>query len=325
MSFNRPTIFTIQNLCDLAKERIRKRKDALIMICGVRGSGKSVLGFKLSSRVDEFKIERFGDINIFKSFNPKRDMFYTRDDTLEFIRNRKFSICFIDELIGIAYNREFNKEDQQAIIKALNQYRSHFNIMVMNNPFFYDLDGDLRNLVWMRIDVVSQGIGIVHTSNPSLYNNDSWDTKVNQKIEQNWAGKLNKEPQYYKLTTFRGYIYFNDLTELQHKLYESIRDEKRNKANEYLFINSNLQNDKEANFYEKLIKLGEKGELTLKSFENACYLNNEDAKEVKKKMTYRLRKMNSEKKFEDLISAEKQKVIIKDDLGFIKSEKEVKV
>jgi len=90
----------------------------------------------------------------------------------------------------------------------------------------------LRSLIKIHVHVVRRGIAVLHVAKEGrIFSSDPWDSKVNQKIEEtiDKKAKLNpdKLPDYSKMTTFRGYIYFNDITDLQKKLYQEIKDTKR--------------------------------------------------------------------------------------------------
>ncbi|MBA7700688.1 hypothetical protein ES703_109411 [subsurface metagenome] len=58
--------------------------------------------------------------------------------------------------------------------------------------------------------------------------------------------------EYYKLSTFRGYLFFGDLTEKQRRLYEEVKVEKR--RNQFA-TDEELEEQKEKDFNEKLYEL----------------------------------------------------------------------
>jgi hypothetical protein len=80
----------------------------------------------------------------------------------------------------------------------------------------------------MRISVIRRGLAIVHTPVKSIYSKDIWDTAHNEKIEREWLKGNSSKPKYSRLTTFRGFLKFPDLTEKQRTLYEKLKFEKRN-------------------------------------------------------------------------------------------------
>jgi hypothetical protein len=133
-----------------------------------------------------------------------------------------------DEMINVIFNRDFQTENQKNIIKMINMYRDHNNLIIACIPNFTVLDNQIKNLCKMRIDVVRRGIGIIQTPNKIIYGRDKWDTATNEKIEREWLVKGVKNPSYARLTTVRGILRFKPLREKDEKLYQRVKDEKRN-------------------------------------------------------------------------------------------------
>lgn len=263
-------IFRIKDIVDIAKQRQNNKLDTVIAWVGKRGSGKSTGNYRFCRHLGKYKVNHLGTDYKAGGFRPERDMVYSRQEIIELLKNRKFKVTMADEMINVAYNREFHSTDQQFLIKVLNQYRSNYNIFSMCNPFFYDLDPDLRSLISIRIDVVRRGVGIVHFPNDSLYSNDIWDTKYNKKVEDMWYKGKKFRPQYSKLTTFQGVLLYPPLPKKIELKYEEIRDRKRNQANNGVGDgDSNINN-----FYDRLITLIDEHKVDRESFENFCYANN---------------------------------------------------
>ena len=310
-------IFTISDIAKLVRERIALRKDCIIFWTGVRGSGKSTGCLRLCKKIGTFEVKHLDELHKVKKFSMKRDMIYTREDAINFMTNRHYSIQMIDELINIAYNREFAQTDQQSFIKALNQYRSHFNIISACMPFFYDLDPDLRNLCWMRIEVIRRGLAVIHTPNDSSYGNDPWDTDYNRKIERKWRkpdGSI--KAKYHQLTTFRGYLIYNALKPEQEKRYEEVRNEKRALANKYL---SNQIPEKQMSVYDNLVKMALDGKLTQDLLENVCNINNLNYLQARSHINRKLKEItkSKDKTLKKLIVKEVKKEDNLDELGYV--------
>lgn len=310
----RHLIFKIKDIAEMARQRIKMRKDAFIFWTGVRGSGKSTGNLRFCKRIGTFEVEHLGVKYDFKKFSMKRDMIYTRQDAINFMTNRKFHVEMIDEMIGVGYNREFAQSDQQAFIKAINQYRSNFNIVSACMPNFFDLDQDLRNLCWMRIEVIRRGLAVIHTPNDSQYSNDPWDTNYNRKIEEKWRKRDGTvKPKYHQLSTFRGYLIYDALNPKLEAKYEEIRNEKRALANKQLM---NQVPEKTQTVYDNLVKLSIDGKLTLELLENICMINNLNIIQVRAYINKKLKEQKIGKTLKKLIVKQPTKEETVDDLGY---------
>ena len=86
-----------------------------------------------------------------------------------------------------------------------------------------------------------------------LYSQDRWDAKYNAKVEESWGKKMQKNPDFkppfHRLTTFRGDLYFNDLTAKQKDLIMEVKRVKRAETYE-----SEEEKNKEIPLMEKLYK-----------------------------------------------------------------------
>lgn len=250
----KPFVWKLDELAKMIVDRQHNKYDVVIIIDGARGNGKSTLAYKLFTKTG--------------NFNPKKDLLFTRDDVMDALMNRKFSCIDADEMINSAHNREFFSGDQKNFIKAINQYRSNHNILIGSIPYFWDLDSQVRKLVKLRITIVRRGVGVLQMARTNLYGNDQWETTINKKIEESWAGKQSSHktlrPQYHKLTTYAGHIFYTGLSPSQQAIYDELRDKKRAElkltdeevkekpywieANEKIMTNQ-INKFKELNFY----------------------------------------------------------------------------
>lgn len=211
-------IWTLKNLVDLANRRRNDKFDFNIAVSGSRGDGKSSFLFKFFCRFDKF--------------NPYKSQVYSRKDVIKLLENQKMGFIFDDEAIRSAYKRNFQDSDQKIYVQMLNMYRNNFNIYGLAIPSFYSLDKDLRALIKVHVHIIRRGFAVIHTARQgSLYSDDPWDIKYNKKLEEGWAKLSQKNPNfnppYHKLTTFAGYLMFNDLTPKQRQIYEEIKESKR--------------------------------------------------------------------------------------------------
>ncbi len=214
-------VWTINDLAEVIKKRQANEFDVNIAMDGARGNGKSTLAWKILKKIGNFK--------------PEKDLMFTRDDVMEAIKNRKFSCIDADEMINSAHNRDFFSGDQKNFIKLMNMYRDNYNILIGSSPYFYDLDPQVRKLIKMRITVVKRGIAIIQMSKNSLYVNDPWETNINKKIEESWINRTKRgkivKPQYNKLTTYVGHLFFTPLNPQAEKLYKELKVKKRSELN----------------------------------------------------------------------------------------------
>jgi len=203
---------------------LSKEFDCFIIIEGNRGLGKSTLGIHLARGVArEFK--KLGSDKY--KFHWKNTFIYTKRETKQFWHKWR-SIGLADEMINVAFNRDFYNEEQKDIIKMINMNRDHCNFFIACVPQFQNLDTQIKNLCKIRITVVRRGLCIVQTPNRTVYVKDKWDQATNEKIERSWLQKGIKNPHYTKLTTFRGVMKFPDLRPNAKAKYKEVKDEKRN-------------------------------------------------------------------------------------------------
>ena len=159
------------------------------------------------------------------TFSPKQNIVYDKEDTLKLLATKKKCFIFSDEMINVAYNRDFYDKDQKDILKVLNMYRDSGNVFFGAIPKFNDLDTQMRKICKLRIVVVRRGVAELHRPKHNVFSNDRWDTSANAKIEDKLGRK--KAPSRY--STFVGILKFSDITPNQREIYEKIKEDKRGK------------------------------------------------------------------------------------------------
>jgi hypothetical protein len=203
---------------------LQNKFDAVIVIEGNRGLGKSTLAIQLARRVArEFKKQGSQDYK----FHWSNSLVYTKKETKRFL-HKWDSIGIADEMINVTFNRDFYNSEQKDIIKLLNMNRDHCNLFISCVPSFATLDSQIKNLCKIRITVVRRGMCIIQTPNQTIYIKDKWDQATNEKIERGWLMKGITKPHYTKLTTFRGVMKFSKLREKSELKYQKVKDKKRN-------------------------------------------------------------------------------------------------
>jgi hypothetical protein len=271
--------WSLKDLAGMIKLRQLNKFDANIVVSGNRGDGKSTLLAKL--------------FYLTKQYNPRKHQVYSREDVIRLLSSQKFGICFDDEAINSGYKRDFQSKGQQELIKIVTAYRDNFNIYASAIPNFFSLDKDLRDLTFLHINILERGIAIIHMPNKSLYSLDKWDTKNNARLEDKWNKQKAINPNfkipYHKLSTFRGYLYFDDLTIKQRELYEEIKREKRKES-----FNKYIQKPKEEDFFEKCLKLILDKKITKDGLIQMCLVDNRDYTSTLQKLNRMLKKITTD-------------------------------
>lgn len=255
-------IWSITDLAKIISKRIDNKFDANIGVSGARGNGKSTFITKLFYRFPKFK--------------PWKHQVYTREDVMKLLEEQKRGLVFDDEAINSGYKRDFFNQAQKKLVKMVNMYRDNFNIYASAIPKFYALDKDLRDLIKIHIHIIGRGVGVLHMAKGnSIYSDDVWDVSYNKKVEEKWNKKVMKnpdfKPKYELLTTFKGYIQFNDVTAKQRALYELIKKTKRK-----IVYEKEISDDKskEENFYDKVLSLSKEGRMNKEQLLAVCITMN---------------------------------------------------
>jgi hypothetical protein len=272
--------WSLKDLVGLIKLRQGNKFDANLVVSGDRGNGKSTCIAKL--------------LYLTKQYNPQKHQVYSREDVIKLLAGQKFGICFDDEAINSGYKRDFQSKGQQELIKIVTAYRDNFNLYVSAIPNFFNLDKDLRDLTFIHIHVIERGLGVLHMPiQGRLYSADKWDTKNNAHLEDKWnkqkAINPNYKIPYHKLSTFRGYVYFEDLTPKQRELYEQIKTEKRKAS-----FDKYIEKPKEEDFHEKCLKLILDKKITKEGLIQMCLLDNRDYKGTLQKLNRMLKKITTD-------------------------------
>jgi len=297
-------IWSLKDIKEVIEKCIQNKFDFIMFIEGNRGLGKSTLAYKLLC-----------SLKVPFPFRPQRDLVYTREETLKHLATKKGGIIFSDEMINVAYNRDFWQEEQKTLLKALNMYRDSCNVFVGCIPKFVELDKQIQRLCKMRITVVRRGIALIQTQMPSIYSQDNWDIKNNQKIEAKWTARGGRNPQYGKLTTIRGIVNFSDLSHHQREEYEKIKEEKRGRVfGEYQDVT--LLGNPEKIFYLNLLNQVVAGKLNSELLDTIATINGRDKEVIKRKLNIMLKEKGDKYRLRDYLMTEEQRNK-RDRLGFL--------
>lgn len=256
--------------------------DCLLCIEGNRGLGKSTFAYKLLQKVNRyFRIiyretrneemknwYKFNPLMQLKKPNQYRHVIYTQKDVINFYDKWHVS-AIADEMINVAFNRDFFGEEQKNLVKMINMNRDHGNLLIACVPQFQNLDNQIKNLCKIRITVARRGLAVIQTPNRTIYNKDRWDSANNEKIERDWLKKGSGLPQYARLNTFRGMIRFPALTKKEQWIYDQIKGIERNVIKGSLGVTEEAQNDPTQKLYDKLIAGGIRNTTMLEGYADA--------------------------------------------------------
>ncbi len=250
-------IWSLKEFTQVLRERQLNKFDCNMGISGKRGDGKSTFLFKI--------------FNSFKKdgFKQEKNQVYSQKDVIDLLANQYFGFCWDDEAINSGYKRDFQNAGQKTLVKVVTNYRDNYNIYASALPFFYSLDRDLRELIFVHVHIAERGVAVILLPlTDQIHASDPWDTKANIKVEERESARLKKNPnlnfRYHKFTTFAGYIFFGPMTPKQEKHYKEIKSRKRSK-------NFGLEKkEEELDFKERCYKLLIEGKLTNDGLLQAC-------------------------------------------------------
>jgi hypothetical protein len=241
-------------LAEQIEHRINNKFDLVIAVEGKRGMGKSTFLYGLGKKMNSRGVIKF---------NPQKHLVYSRQGSLKLLANSLRCFILNDEMINVAYNRDFWESDQKELIKGLNNYRDSCNVFAMAIPKFIDLDKQMQKLCELRVVILKRGLAQIHQQLRGVYRSDVWDTKENIKIE----GKSKSGHAFGKLTTKVFYVQFPDLKEKERSFYEELKRERRN-----IIFNANNGEfgDSLEKFYTNLYDLITTFKMTQPEFEASC-------------------------------------------------------
>ena len=270
-----------------------KRKSERLRICAIEPRNIAIECFKINpQRVYGFSINGkskwyitnnymvthnstllFKIFNSFKryGFNQEKHQEYSREKIISLLANQTFSFCWDDEAINSGYKRDFQAKGQKNMIKIITNYRDNFNVVGSAIPFFYSLDRDLRELIYLHIHIIERGVAVLlMPMGTSIHSTDPWDTIINTKIEQQENQRLKRNPnakfRYHRFTTFAGYLYFGPMTSKQEKKYVEIK--KRKRASALNIDGAEVVLDFNQKVYNRLIE----GKLTKEGLQQMCLI-----------------------------------------------------
>lgn len=296
-------VWSLKKLSENIRKRQENKFDVNIIVSGGTGSGKSTFVGKLLFRFDDF--------------DPWKHQVYKREDVIRLIQDQTLGICWDDEAINSSYKRQFQSGEQHTLIKTVAMYRSNFNLFISVAPEFYSIDKGLRDYYAIHIFVPRRGLAVVlRRDNKSIFATDRWYTTYNQKLEESWFKKKQKNPDfeipYHKLKGFIAYVKFNDLTDRQRKIIEEVKKVKRAEAMK------EEKSEKEIYFIDKIFNKLIEGKLTDEGLRQMCIVEDKKFSSVRITLNRMLKdkgEVNTMKYFlslannrEDIINENKKRI-----------------
>src|SRR4030042_2467296 len=197
IQFKDPRIIPLKLKKKYDRLRLRKINPRNIAINIIKGKPNYVYGFELDKKespsqwfiTDNWMITHNSTIiskifNSFKKegFNQRKHQVYARKDVINLLACQQFGYCWDDEAINSGYKRDFQNKGQKDLIKIITNYRDNHNIYASALPFFYSLDKDLRDLIFLHLHVIERGVAVLFLPlSDQIHTQDQWDTKNNIK------------------------------------------------------------------------------------------------------------------------------------------------
>jgi len=204
------------------RARLRNDKDAIVVITGERGIGKTVLAHCLAKGVDHSF-----DMRSHTLFDP--EVAHLKDILYGF---KKYSATVVDELIRIGYRRNWASVGNKLLIELYNLCRYQNQASFLCIPNFNDIDKDLQDNVTLWIHVVDRGFAVAFCSDENPFVADKWHLRENEKLMQvahkgrrmhEWTLNQKIDVFRFRVPNFVVWFTFPDFTEEEKALYKTLK------------------------------------------------------------------------------------------------------
>lgn len=211
---------TIEKFVELIVDVQDSNRDAMIIISGDTGEGKSVLNWWIM-RVHAKKRGLF--------FNPVQSLIFDRDEfNFAIDEVPETSAIGVDEAVGLFYSRDYHDDEQIVLLKKLDRIRYRRLLLTLLIPNMFHIDKHIRDSrvrYWIHIDM-RKGTGqdgyahcYIFEKERNPFNPDPWNLAYNRKLFT--KGKIDKSPNYL------GEITFKDIPQAEYAIYQKVKDLKR--------------------------------------------------------------------------------------------------
>lgn len=217
--------WTFSSFIEALKERLKNEKDALVLVSGATGSGKSMLTgnvcLKYFSKEDNF-ITGKG-----KMFEKDNFIIDPEEFGVKMI-TKSGNVLWADEGRRMANRRQWFSKINNIIISRKNQNRKLFNIYFVLMPFEKEFDPSLAShlTLWLW---VRRGVAEVYCANNEKKGGQGLDILKILDREEKWL-KENPKATFVLPTIhpeFIGRIFFKDLTPGYKREYNALVEEKK--------------------------------------------------------------------------------------------------
>ena len=207
-------------------ERVTNDFDSFLIIDSgsVKGTGKSDCSIQISKEL--CKIINFPYHYSATSSNPFTfDPIVFNPKSVDIIERVKVNPVgypvHIDEATKVGYKRDYQKKAQKELIKFVKICRKYKKIIILNDPDFWDLDKDLRNLCDYRGIIVKRGVVQMKgkSTNPDV--SDKWMRDLSAEIINKRLGRTvtNLEKCRHGIRESPGWLYDINVAPLPKKEY----------------------------------------------------------------------------------------------------------
>lgn len=222
-------------------------RDAVIMISGKTGVGKSVLMWLLCRSL----AKRRG-----YKFNPVETLVYDREDFKFLLDSVPDGSCLAaDEAVGIFYNRDYHDDEQIALLKDLDRMRDRHLVMLLLIPNVFHIDKHIRDArarYWIHVDKrFGKGKGgyahcTIMEPEENPFNSDPWNLSENR--------KLFRRKMIHKSRNYVGELLFYDIPQEEYDIYREIKRLKRDLASRVAWRQAQVRKRRKGQTGERISK-----------------------------------------------------------------------
>jgi len=229
-------------------DRIKNKKDNVVLVTGKRGSGKTTLALKLilgfgnieeneddynkekNSLKSKEEVEKY-NLSEFTPFEMEKHMCFSKKELQTLWKEERNAFILADEAIVNSNRRNSMTKANKILMEVATINRKNFNTLFFCIPGIEDFDVAMLQYVshWIHID--DRGLAVVLLPNPpSLFGRTSWDIPAMRKIHEKFLEKNPTAPgvPYWLFDNFRGYVNFKGMSKKVEALYNEIAHRKKN-------------------------------------------------------------------------------------------------
>lgn len=317
----------------LLLDRIKNKKDNIVLISGKRGSGKTTLSIKAIMGFSDMEdTEKYYNkeknislddsekikytLSEFTPFNMEKHICFSKKELQTLWKEERMSFILADEAVVNANRRNSMTKANKILMEIATINRKNFNTIFFCMPSIEDFDLAILQYIthWVHID--DRGLAAVMLPNPpSLFGRKSWDIDRMKKIYEKFMEDNPSAPgvPYWLFNNFRGYIKFKALPTKVEEKYLKIATEKKNADSDEVELEENKLKrgqlpDQKKIIIEKIVKKMIEGEIVTSEDYYASSKGLEITKDkFNKEINKELFKIGDGRNFSKVISQNKNK------------------